>query len=237
MLFRLLKLAGLDVNAKIAEVRADLAWRFGQASQQATGKARAVALAAGLLLGAGMLLLLALVVGVAALYKWGELHYGVFAGFAIAGGALIALAVILGLVALALIKESKRGPGVWDALAAPSRSPVLADPAPPATPVRAAASVAAASPYTSPRGSTAQAQDLVEPFIVLLDRYLHIPETGYPKLDDVLRQTVARARGTTNEAVERGADLVRHGDRATMLSVLGAATLFGWLLVRAAPRK
>jgi hypothetical protein len=91
--------------------------------------------------------------------------------------------------------------------------------------------------YTSPHRSSARAEDLVEPFAVLLDGYLRVPETGYPKLDDLLRQAAGRARGTTNEAVERGADLIRHGDRATMLSVLSAGVLFGWLLVHAAPRR
>jgi hypothetical protein len=56
--------------------------------------------------------------------------------------------------------------------------------------------------------------------------------TGRPAIDRVLNEVGARAQPTTNEAVERAAELVRSGDRATMLSVLGAATVFGWLLVR-----
>jgi hypothetical protein len=37
--------------------------------------------------------------------------------------------------------------------------------------------------------------------------------------------------------VARGSDLVRNGNRATMLSVLGAATLFGFLLARGAQHR
>ena len=42
MFFKLLKLAGLDINAKIAELKADLAFKAEQASEQVTRKARAI---------------------------------------------------------------------------------------------------------------------------------------------------------------------------------------------------
>ena len=54
--------------------------------------------------------------------------------------------------------------------------------------------------------------------------------SGYQAIDDLLGQIGSRARGTTEEAVARGSDLVRNGNRGTMLSVLGTATLFGFLL-------
>jgi hypothetical protein len=47
----------------------------------------------------------------------------------------------------------------------------------------------------------------------------------------MLRQIGPRAASMTNEAVARSAELVRHGTRPTMLGVLGAAALFGWLVV------
>ena len=46
MFFKLLKLAGLDINAKIAELKADLAFKAEQASEQVTRKARAMAIVA-----------------------------------------------------------------------------------------------------------------------------------------------------------------------------------------------
>jgi hypothetical protein len=87
------------------------------------------------------------------------------------------------------------------------------------------------------RTSTAKSEDLVEPLIVLLGQYLRPPQTGYQAIDDLLGQIGSRARGTTEEAVARGSDLVRNGNRATMLSVLGAATLFGFLLARGAQHR
>ena len=73
MFFKLLKLAGLDVNAKIAELKAELAFKAEQASEHVTHKARALAMVAGLFWCAGIMALLALIVGLAALYKWGEI--------------------------------------------------------------------------------------------------------------------------------------------------------------------
>jgi hypothetical protein len=67
---------------------------------------------------------------------------------------------------------------------------------------------------------------------VLLGPYLRFPATGHPAIDNFLSQIGTKAEGTTNEAVGRAADLVRNGNRATMLSALGAATLFGWLIAR-----
>ena len=45
-----------------------------------------------------------------------------------------------------------------------------------------------------------------------------------------------RAQETTNEAVTRVSELMRNGDRTTVLSILGAAVFFGWLIGRAATR-
>ena len=47
MFFRLLKLAGIVVNAKIAELKADLEFKAQQVSEHASFKARNLALIAG----------------------------------------------------------------------------------------------------------------------------------------------------------------------------------------------
>jgi hypothetical protein len=88
-----------------------------------------------------------------------------------------------------------------------------------------------APPYQS---APFRGENLVEPLLVLLGPYLRFPTTGHPPIDNFLSQIGTKAEGTTSEAVGRAADLVRDGDRATMLSVLGAATLFGWLIARGA---
>jgi hypothetical protein len=94
MLFKLLRLAGIDVNVKIAELKADL-----------THTARTTGLVAGLFLGAAILALMVLIVALIALYKWGELHHGVFVGLALVSGVLIMLAAILVVVGLTMAKQ------------------------------------------------------------------------------------------------------------------------------------
>jgi hypothetical protein len=225
MFFRLLKLAGLDVKATIAEVKADLFRRIELASQQATRKARTLALVAGLFLFAGILALLLLIVGLVALYKWGELQHGPFIGLALDAGALAILAGASALAALWIARPTESAAST-DATASPARLTYRAA----EQPTRATNAERLAAPmYQTPR---TKAEDLIEPLFVLLDRYLRWPVTGRPAIDRVLNELGARAQPTTNEAVERAAELVRRGDRATMLGVLGAATLCGWLLVR-----
>jgi hypothetical protein len=68
----------------------------------------------------------------------------------------------------------------------------------------------------------------------LLGRYTRWPQTGHLAIDNLLQQAGSRAQGTTDEAVTRAADLLRNGDRATMLSVLAAVALLGWLIGRSA---
>ena len=113
MFFKLLKLAGLDINAKIAELKADLAFKAEQASEEVTRKARAMAMVAGLLWCAGIFALLALIVGLFALYKWGEIHYGVFTGLTFAGVLLVVLTTILVVAALWIARQSASESSVW----------------------------------------------------------------------------------------------------------------------------
>jgi hypothetical protein len=228
MFFKLLKLAGLDVNAKIAELKAELAFKAEQASEHFTHKARSVATVAGLLWCAGIMALL----GLAALYKWGEIHYGVFTGFSLVAAVLIALTAILVLAAVSIARQLAAAPSVWR---------IVRDTSPPTQTTQQVIEneLRTAQGFVPPpaKSPTAKPEDVVEPLIVLLGQYLRPPETGYQTLDDLLRQIGSRAQGTTEEAVARGSELVRNGNRTTMLSVLGAATLFGFLLARGAQHR
>jgi hypothetical protein len=174
MFFKLLKLAGIDVNAKIAELKVDL-----------TRTARTTGLVAGLFLGAAILGVMALIVALIALYKWGELHHGIFVGLALDAGVLIILALVLVLAA------------VWIARQGGKTTTLPAD---------AEAAVGGARAAQQPPGLKA-----------------HL-------------MTDIQAQETINEAVSRVTELMRNGDRATLLSMLGAAALFGWLIGRAVTR-
>jgi hypothetical protein len=229
MFFKLLNLAGIDINAKIAELRADFELKAQRFSERALFKARNLALIAGLFLSASIFLLLALVVGLVALFHWAELHYGPNTGLALVASALWILAALCAGMALSYIHASPGEPLLTSAaFASPPRQTQSALSVSASGTTESAAS---ASPY---QAAPIKGEELVEPLLVLLGPYLRWPVTGHPAIDSFLGQIATKAEGTTNEAVGRAADLIRNGNRATMWSILGATTLVGWLIARGA---
>lgn len=229
MFFKLLNLAGIDINAKIAELRADFELKAQRVSERAAVKARNLALIAGLFAGASIFLLLALVVGLVVLFHWAESHYGPYTGLGLVALALLILAVLCVALALSYMPSSSDEPVLTsDAFTSPPRHTQSAPSAGPSTTTEG---VAFASSY---QAAPIKGEDLVEPLLVLLGPYLRRPVTGHSAIDSFIDKIAIKAEGTTNEAVERAADLVRNGNRATMWSVLGTVTLLGWLIARGA---
>ena len=103
MFFKILKLFGLDVPAKIAEVRVDLDERVELAKDQINQAAQTAAVMAALFALASLAALAALGVGLIAFYSWVLLNYGQFYGFAAVGGVLLFVAVTI--FASAMIKK------------------------------------------------------------------------------------------------------------------------------------
>jgi hypothetical protein len=229
MFFKLLNLAGIDINTKVAELRADFELKAQRISERAAVKARNLALIAGLFLGASIFLLLALIVGLVALFHWAELHYGPYTGLALVASALLILAALCVGIALSYMPSSSDEPVLTSgAFTSPPRHTQSAPSASPTGPTEGVASV------SSYQAAPIKGEDLVEPLLVLLGPYLRRPVTGHPAIDSFIDQIAIKAEGTTNEAVGRAADLVRNGNRATMWSVLGTVTLLGWLIARGA---
>jgi hypothetical protein len=52
----------------------------------------------------------------------------------------------------------------------------------------------------------------------------------------MLRGLAPKAEEATREAVARAANLVRHGDRSTVLAVLGTALAIGWAMTKVEQR-
>jgi hypothetical protein len=233
MFLRLLKLAGIDVNAKLAEFKADLAVKIGQTSEELTRRARIIGLAAGLLLSAVILALMVLIVVLIAIYKWGELNYGTFVGLALVAGVLIVLASAFTVSALLIGRQSSKFAPLAPFIEATSARATHVPPQPTRSTDDARQS-ADAFASTSHPSSSPKAEDLIEPLFALFGRYTRWPQTGHLAIDNLLQQAGSRAQGTTEEAVTRAADLVRNGDRATMLSVLAGVALLGWLIGRSA---
>jgi hypothetical protein len=88
-----------------------------------------------------------------------------------------------------------------------------------------------------PAGATFSQQRLGKSVAFLLGKYVRYPALGHPALDDLIGKLRVSARGTADEAVERAANLMRHGDRSQLLVLLGGAAFVGWLLARPSPEE
>jgi hypothetical protein len=97
-------------------------------TRQATGAATSYAVAAGLFAAAGIFLIAAFLVGIAALFRWVEIKYGLFQAFGAVGALLLAIgAICAGLAAGKL----KRPPAHFPSLTSRLRVAIMASPVSP----------------------------------------------------------------------------------------------------------
>jgi hypothetical protein len=222
MLFKLLKLFGLDVRAEIAAVKGEIEHRVDEVA----GRARQAALTAAVIVAlstfAGLFCAMAIGVGLIALYRAEESAYGADTALGVVAAVLVAAALILLGVAWTIGKSLSRK-------RAPEAAEELARPAAAAKMSQVPALEALASP---PAGSVG---DLVEPLVFLLAMFAKDVKLGHPALDELVGKLRTPAGGKADEAVEQALDLVRKGDRTQLLIILGAAAVTGWLLARTRP--
>jgi hypothetical protein len=220
MLFKILKLFGLDVPAKVAEAKSVIEQRVEEVADYAKQVTQTAAVIAALSAVAAILAAMAVGVSLFALYRVIAESYGVDAGLGVVAGVLVAAALVLFLIA-----RTKRASSSNRHIFKPSTPPATAAPAPAAIPVPVHIPSRAALP-----GAPADtAGDLIEPLAFLLGKYVKYPTLGHPVLNEIVGNLRMSARGTTDEAVGRVADLVRHGDRTQLLTLLGGAAFVGWL--------
>jgi hypothetical protein len=227
MLFKVLKLLGLDVPAKMAAAKSEIEQRVEQVvdyAKQATLMAAAIA---GLSAAAGVLVAMAVGVGLYGLNRVVAESYGVNAGLGVVAAVLVTATLILLLIA------RTKGEALSNRR--------IFKPSPPLPTSAATAPTAPAAPVPVPMSaaftaaSDESAGDLVEPLAFLLAKCLKFPALGHPVLDELVGNLRTSARGTADEAVERAANLVRQGDRTQLLIMLGGAAIVGWLLARQNP--
>jgi hypothetical protein len=226
MLERLLKLLGFDLDARIAALKAEVERRIAAAKQELQHIARATAMAAGFAFAGIVTALLACLVGLVALYAWIAEQYGVYAGLGAVGGLLVLLTLALLLAARSSARALGDRPPAREA-PVEARS-LQFEPSPPVT--RPAVVSPLAEQALAASAGTASAADLVEPLAVLLSSVLGAQGGGNALLNQVLAHAELATSGATGEAIDTATALVRDGDRATMLGVLGAAGFVGYLL-------
>ena len=76
-------------------------------TDQAAATIASYALAAGLLAAAAIFLLAACLVGIAALFRWIEINYGLFEAFGVVGALLLVIAAICAAVGISKLKPRK----------------------------------------------------------------------------------------------------------------------------------
>jgi hypothetical protein len=224
MLFKIVKLFGLDVPAKIAAARLELEQRVEEASDYAKQATLAAALVAALSAVAALLFIVAAGVGLFALYRVIAEHYGVYAGLGTVAGLLIAAASGLLLAAntraqtLSNLRIVRRSPST-------AFSPVVKESPQAATRAPPPAEALSAT-------SNESASHLFEPLIFAFAKYVKFPAFGNPVLDQFVGGLKTSAQGTADDAVRRAANLIRHGNRTQLLAIVGGAAALGWLLAR-----
>jgi uncharacterized membrane protein len=242
-MFTILKLFGIDVPAKMAELQARLEQRVELAKDHVRQAAQTAAVMAALFVLAGMAALSAFGVGLIALYRWVMLNYGQFYGLAAVGGILIFIAIVL-LASAMLEAKSWSGDGAAeDEGKRLKRAELLKQAELQARSDRLAAQAAAALDRPAPRPVLASspplvptsAGDLVEPLSLILSKVMQFPTTGNPVLDDLLLHLRGSAQPVADEAVDSVVRTVRYGDRANLVAVLGTAMIVGWVLARHRP--
>jgi hypothetical protein len=240
MLFKILKLVGLDIPAKIEALKASLELRVEQATDHVKEVAQAAAVILALSAFAALTGAMAFGVGLIALYRWTADAYGPYAGLGAVGGILVV--ATFALVAAAALKGKSLAPsGPRLSRHAAGTAGVTSDLGPilGASDAAAGAGVAEAHSGAHPAppslaatqtAPAVSADDIVEPLAFILSKVVKYPTLGNPLADELIGNLRTTAREATGEAIERAADVIRHGDRANLVLILTSAALAGWLL-------
>jgi uncharacterized membrane protein YqjE len=231
MLFKILKLLGIDLPARMAEVRVDMEERFDLAKDSVEQAAQTAAVLALLFFLAGMAVLSAFGVGLIALYSWVSSNYGQFYGFAAIGAILLLIAIVLFASAISKVKS-------WPGESAGRIAAKKLELAQARTERVAAATEALEGPAPPPQSSGAPAaSELIEPLVSALSRTIKLPAMGNPAMDEIIARLQSSARGVADETVEGLVRAVQYGDRPQLFAALGGAIFVGWFLGRHGQRK
>jgi hypothetical protein len=231
MLFKILKLFGLDVRAEVAAVKNQIDQRVEDLADRAKHVALSSALIIALSTFAGLFLTMAIGVGLIALYHTEAETYGVDLALGIVAAVLVVATLILIVAAWMLGSSLSKKPSSG----LPDSAHEFQDD------VRAPAVVPAAPPVPVPVPAAFEGEPVdsagafMEPLAFLLAKYVKFPVLGHPVLDEFVGNLRATSRRTAEEAVERAANLVRYGDRGQLFILLGGAAAVGWLLARQSP--
>jgi uncharacterized membrane protein len=233
MLFRILKLFGIDIPARMAEVRIDLEERIDLAKDSVQQAAQTAGVLAMLFFLAGLAALAAFAVGLIALYSWVSSNYGQFYGLAAIGGVLLLIAIITFAIAISKAKS-------WhgeSAMRVAAKKLELAEARAERIATATEALEARALPTPAQSSGAAAASDLIEPLVWALSSTIKLPAMGSPAMDELFARLQSSARGAADETVKGLVRGVQYGDRPQLFAALGGALFVGWFLGHHTHRK
>jgi hypothetical protein len=231
MLHSILQITGIEQKLEALRSRIE-----GQAQGlMQHGKAVAIQMAIASALGVCALILglMALVAALITLFLWLEPQVGSIAAMGLIAAGLLVIGIVLA-VSAAMIgrKETPRVPVV--AASAAATADIAA-----ARMTEAKMDLSKDDPVSrdylglggfQPAGPVTAAE--VESLFAVAGQFTRLPNTGIEQVDNMLRSLAPKAEEATREAVARAANLVRYGDRSTVLTILGAALAIGWAMTK-----
>ena len=236
MLHSILQITGIEQKLEALRSRIE-----GQAQGlMEHGKAIAIqmAIASALAVGAAILGLMALVAALITLFFWLEPQVGSIAAMGIIAAGLLVIGIVLA-VSAAMIgrKETPRVPVV-------NAKPVATADVAAARMAEAKVDLASQAPlnrdYIGFEDFQSAARPVtpeeVESLFAVAGQFTRLPHTGIEQVDNMLRSLAPKAEEATREAVARAANLVRYGDRSTVLAILGTALAIGWAMTKVEQR-
>ena len=120
MLQALLRLLAINLNRKLAEVRGHIDELKRSAISQATEKAKETGITVGFILGGAIAALFTLIIALAALYVWVDMHEGPLVAFAVTGLVTALLAALMFMLAF---RRARRKPVAAPLYLNPAASP------------------------------------------------------------------------------------------------------------------
>jgi hypothetical protein len=235
MLRSILHITGLE--QKLEAVRDRIEGEAQSLMQQGKAVAIQMAIASALAAGAAILGLMALVAGLITLFFWLEPQMGSIAAMGVIAGCLLVIGIILAVCATMISR--KETPRVAPAAVNPVATADIAA----ARMTEAKLDLAGHDPlgrdylglgeFQPARPVTAEE---VESLFAVAGQFTRLPHTGIESIDNMLRGLAPKAEEATREAVARAANLVRYGDRSTVLAILGTAMAIGWAITKVEQR-
>jgi hypothetical protein len=231
MLHSILQITGIE--QKLEAVRDRIEGEAQSLMQHGKAVAIQMAIASALAVGAAILGLMALVAALIALFFWLEPQVGSIAAMGLIAGGLLVIGIVLA-VSAAMIGRKET----------PRIAPAVANPV--ATADIAAARMAEAKLDLAGHDSLGRdyiglgnfqparpvTAEEVESLFAVAGQFTRLPHTGIESVDNMLRALAPKAEEATRETVARAANLVRYGDRSTVLAILGTALAVGWAMTK-----